>query len=97
MSEDKLTPQDIALLEQALPHLKDEQKVRALQKLRIYKKNWVQKHGKKKDLRVLFSYLRLTIYRSSVITRYVKKTIVHDNGSKCLRPKQTSSRAYHNV
>ena len=46
MSEDKLTPQDIALLEQALPHLKDEQKVRALQKLRVYKKNWVQKHGK---------------------------------------------------
>jgi predicted phage terminase large subunit-like protein len=46
MSEDKLTPQDIALLEQVLPHLKDEQKVRALQKLRIYKKNWVQKHGK---------------------------------------------------
>ena len=46
MSEDKITPQDIALLEQALPHLKDEQKVRALQKLRVYKKNWVQKHGK---------------------------------------------------
>jgi predicted phage terminase large subunit-like protein len=46
MSEDKITPQDIALLEQVLPHLKDEQKVRALQKLRVYKKNWVQKHGK---------------------------------------------------
>ena len=46
MSEEKLSPADIALLEQALPHLKDEQKVRALQKLRVYKKNWVQKHGK---------------------------------------------------
>ena len=46
MSEEKLTPADIALLEQALPHLKDEQKVIALQKLRVYKKNWVQKHGK---------------------------------------------------
>jgi predicted phage terminase large subunit-like protein len=46
MSEDKLTPQDIASLEQALPHLSDADKVRALQKLRIYKKNWVQEHGK---------------------------------------------------
>jgi predicted phage terminase large subunit-like protein len=46
MSEDKLTPQDIASLEQALPHLSDAEKVRALQKLRIYKKNWVQEHGK---------------------------------------------------
>ena len=46
MSEEKLSPADIALLEQALPHLNDEQKVRALQKLRVYKKNWVQEHGK---------------------------------------------------
>jgi predicted phage terminase large subunit-like protein len=46
MSDEKITPQDIALLEQALPHLNNEQKVRALQKLRVYKKNWVQEHGK---------------------------------------------------
>jgi hypothetical protein len=45
MSEEKLTPEGVALLEANLDGLTDEQKVKALHALRAYKKQAVKAHG----------------------------------------------------
>ena len=45
MSEEKLTPEKVALLEANLFELTDDQKVKALNALRVYKKHAVQEHG----------------------------------------------------
>jgi predicted phage terminase large subunit-like protein len=45
MSEEKLTPEKVALLEANFSELTDAQKVKALNALRIYKKHAVQEHG----------------------------------------------------
>ena len=46
MTEERLTPADIAMLQEAYPHMTPEQKRTALGKIRIFKKQWVQEHGK---------------------------------------------------
>ena len=43
--ENKLTPEDVALIEANLGELTDEQKVKALHALRVYKKQAVKTHG----------------------------------------------------
>ena len=48
--EEKLTPEKVALLYQAIPHMTDEQKRNALAKIKVFKKEWVQKHGKENFL-----------------------------------------------
>ena len=45
-SKQSLTPADVAQLYQAFPHMTDEQKRVAHAKIKVFKKNWVQKHGK---------------------------------------------------
>ena len=37
--EEKLTPEKVALLYQAIPHMTDEQKRNALAKIKVFKKN----------------------------------------------------------
>mgnify|MGYP003334697451 FL=1 len=44
--EEKLTPEKVAELYQAIPHMTDEQKRKALVKIRIFKKEWIKEHGK---------------------------------------------------
>jgi len=44
--EEKLTPEKVALLYQAIPHMTDDQKRNAHAKIKIFKKDWVQKYGK---------------------------------------------------
>jgi len=44
--EERLTPEKAAELMQIIPHLDDDKKRIALAKLRVFKKNWVQEHGK---------------------------------------------------
>jgi predicted phage terminase large subunit-like protein len=46
MSEERLTPEKAAELMALVPHMKPDQKRLALDKLRIFKKNWVREHGK---------------------------------------------------
>ena len=46
MSEERLTPEKAAELMKIIPHLDDNKKRAALAKLRVFKKNWVQEHGK---------------------------------------------------
>jgi len=46
MSEERLTPEKAAELMQLVPHMQPEQKRKALAALRVFKKNWVQEHGK---------------------------------------------------
>ena len=45
-SEERLTPEKVAMLYEAFPHMTDEQKRRAHAKIKVFKKDWVQKHGK---------------------------------------------------
>ena len=45
-SEERLTPEKAAELMQIIPHLDDDRKRQALAKLKIFKKQWVQEHGK---------------------------------------------------
>ena len=44
--EEKLTPEKVALLYQAMPHMTDEQKRKALVNIRVFQKQWIQEHGK---------------------------------------------------
>jgi predicted phage terminase large subunit-like protein len=44
--EERLTPEKAAELMKIIPHLDDNKKREALTKLRVFKKNWVQEHGK---------------------------------------------------
>jgi len=46
MSEERLTPEKAAELMQLVPRMQPEQKRKALAALRVFKKNWVQDHGK---------------------------------------------------
>jgi predicted phage terminase large subunit-like protein len=46
VSEERLTPEKAAELMQLVPHMPPEQKRKALAALRVFKKNWVQEHGK---------------------------------------------------
>ena len=48
--EKKLTLADIAQLQQALPHMTEDQKRKALTKIRIFRKQWAQEHGKENSL-----------------------------------------------
>ena len=44
--EEKLTPEKVAQLYQVIPHMTDDQKRKALEKIRIFRKEWIKEHGK---------------------------------------------------
>ena len=46
IKEDKLTPAMVAELMRAVPTMSPELKRSTLEKIRVFKKNWVQEHGK---------------------------------------------------
>ena len=45
--EEKLTPEKVAQLYQVIPHMTDDQKRKALEKIRIFRKEWIKEQDRK--------------------------------------------------